>query len=35
MIDELPSQVVRPSVGSLTWLVDEAAAAELTGRVDG
>jgi 6-phosphogluconolactonase len=34
-IDELPSQVVRPTAGSLTWLVDQAVAASLTGRVDG
>src|SRR5215203_5646697 len=32
-IDELPSQVIRPTDGSLTWLVDEAAAAKLTGPV--
>jgi 6-phosphogluconolactonase len=30
-VDELPSQVVRPTSGTLTWLVDEAAAANLTG----
>lgn len=29
-IDTLPSQVIRPSEGSLVWLVDEAAAAKLT-----
>jgi 6-phosphogluconolactonase len=28
--DELPSQVVRPESGTLTWLVDRAAAARLT-----
>jgi 6-phosphogluconolactonase len=30
-IDELPSQVVRPSSRDLTWFVDRAAAAELPG----
>ena len=30
-VDELPSQVVRPTSGTLTWLVDEAAAADLSG----
>ena len=30
-IDRLPSQVVRPVVGDLIWLVDEAAAAQLGG----
>ena len=30
-VDELPAQVVRPVRGTLTWLVVEAAAAELTG----
>jgi 6-phosphogluconolactonase len=34
-VDELPSQVVRPTSGILTWLVDEAAAGELSGRLDG
>jgi len=33
-VDELPSQVVRPSGGRLVWLVDEAAAAELRGPGD-
>jgi 6-phosphogluconolactonase len=28
-VDELPSQVIRPTDGTLTWLVDEAAAALL------
>jgi 6-phosphogluconolactonase len=28
-VDELPSQVVRPTDGELSWLVDEAAAAQL------
>lgn len=28
-VDTLPSQVIRPSDGSLVWLVDEAAAAKL------
>ena len=30
-VDELPAQVVRPASGNLTWLVDEAAAADLSG----
>jgi 6-phosphogluconolactonase len=30
-IDALPSQVVRPTNGTLTWLVDEAAASGLSG----
>ena len=34
-VDELPAQVVRPASGTLTWLVDEAAAADLTGKTDG
>ncbi|MDP9367560.1 MAG: 6-phosphogluconolactonase [Chloroflexota bacterium] len=29
-VDELPSQVIRPTDGRLTWLVDRAAAARLT-----
>ena len=29
--NELPSQMIRPTVGRLTWLVDEAAAAALEG----
>jgi 6-phosphogluconolactonase len=29
-VDELPSQVIRPTPGNLTWLVDRAAAAELS-----
>lgn len=32
-VDALPSQVIRPDRGALTWLVDEAAAANLTGGV--
>src|SRR5262249_37364434 len=28
--DRLPAQLVRPSRGSLTWLVDQAAAAQLS-----
>ena len=28
-VDRLPSQVIRPTGGTLTWMVDEAAAAEL------
>ena len=32
-VDELPSQVIRPPDGSLTWLVDEGAAVKLTGVV--
>jgi 6-phosphogluconolactonase len=32
-VDTLPSQVIRPTSGSLTWLADEAAAAKLTGTV--
>ncbi len=31
--DTLPSQLVRPLRGQLTWLVDEAAASRLTGEV--
>lgn len=31
-LDTLPSQVVRPVTGSLTWLVDEAAVANLSGE---
>ena len=31
--DELPAQVVRPTDGTLTWLVDRAAASRLTGAV--
>jgi 6-phosphogluconolactonase len=35
-VDELPSQVVRPASGNLTWLLDEAAAADLSaGATDG
>ena len=30
LVDELPAQVVAPSAGTLTWLVDAAAAASLT-----
>jgi len=30
--DVLPAQVVKPSAGRLVWMVDEAAAAELSGR---
>ena len=30
-LDALPAQVVRPASGTLTWLVDEAAAADLSG----
>ncbi len=32
-VDTLPSQVIRPSSGALIWLVDEAAAANLSGGV--
>jgi 6-phosphogluconolactonase len=32
-VETLPSQAIRPTDGSLTWLVDEAAAAKLTGAV--
>lgn len=31
-IDTMPSQAIRPSNGHLTWIVDEAAAAKLTGN---
>ncbi len=34
-VDDLPAQVVRPSSGRLRWLIDEAAAVELTGRSHG
>lgn len=30
--DELPSQVVRPTSGTLTWFIDEAAASQLSKR---
>jgi 6-phosphogluconolactonase len=30
--DLLPSQIVRPMQGTLTWLVDEAAASQLSGK---
>jgi 6-phosphogluconolactonase len=30
--EALPAQVVKPSAGRLVWMVDEAAAAELSGR---
>lgn len=33
-VDKLPSQVVRPSSGHLTWIVDEAAAARLERNVN-
>jgi len=32
-IDAMPSQVVRPTNGHLTWIVDEAAASQLTGNI--
>jgi 6-phosphogluconolactonase len=33
--DKLPAQAIRPSGGKLTWLVDRAAAAQLTTVSDG
>lgn len=33
-VDALPSQVIRPTSGNLSWLTDEAAAARLTGPKD-
>lgn len=33
-VDKLPAQVVRPRIGDLIWIVDEAAAARLERNVD-
>jgi 6-phosphogluconolactonase/glucosamine-6-phosphate isomerase/deaminase len=34
-VDRYPSQVVRPTHGTLTWIIDEAAATQLERNSDG